>query len=40
VHQSVADCEATFTRMDGTVQKSKQMASIEQMRTLYRQKDD
>jgi hypothetical protein len=40
VHQSVADCEAMFTRTDGTVQKSKQMANIGQIWTLYREKDD
>lgn len=37
VHQYLADCEATFTRNDGTVIKSKQVASFEYMRTLYKQ---
>ena len=37
VHQYLADCEATFTRTDGTVVKSKQVASFEYMRTLYKQ---
>lgn len=37
VHQYLADCEATFTRNDGTVVKSKQVASFEYMRTLYKQ---
>lgn len=39
VHQYVADCEARFTRTDGTVIEEKQMlASLEYMRTLYHQK--
>ena len=37
VHQYVADCEAKFTRKDGTVTEEKQMASNEYMRTLYLQ---
>jgi hypothetical protein len=39
VNQFVADAESKFTRADGTVIKSKQMASMEYMRTLYRQAD-
>lgn len=37
VHQYLADAEATFTRTDGSVVKSKQLASLEYMRTFYRQ---
>jgi len=37
VHQYVADCKATFTKTDGTVIESNQVASFEYMRTLYKQ---
>jgi len=39
VNQYVCDAVSTFTRTDGTVIKAKQMASMEYMRTLYRQAD-
>jgi len=39
VNQYVADAESKFTKTDGTVIKAKQMASMEYMRTLYRQAD-
>jgi len=39
VNQYVCDAESTFTRTDGTVIKTSQMASMEYMRTLYRQAD-
>jgi len=39
VNQYVCDAVSTFTRTDGTVIKAKQMASLEYMRTLYRQPD-
>jgi hypothetical protein len=40
VNQYLADCVATFTRTDGRVIKSNQVASLEYMRTLYRQAND
>jgi len=39
VNQFVADAVSVFTRTDGTVIKANQMASMEYMRTLYRQAD-
>ncbi|GAB7356272.1 hypothetical protein MBLNU459_g7081t1 [Dothideomycetes sp. NU459] len=39
VHQYLADADAKFTRTDGTVIESKQVASLEYMRTFYRQDD-
>jgi hypothetical protein len=40
VHQYVADCEARFTRTDGSVIEAKDMvASLEYMRTLYHQQN-
>lgn len=35
VHQFLADCEAKFTRTNGSTIEEKQMASLEYMRTLY-----
>jgi hypothetical protein len=40
VHQYLADCVAKFTKKDGTVLHSKQVASLEYMLTLYRQAND
>ncbi|KAG9605842.1 hypothetical protein KCU77_g577, partial [Aureobasidium melanogenum] len=37
VHQYLCDAEATFTRTDGSVVHSKQVASLEYMRTFYRE---